>query len=197
MPTKNNTYRTRSAAGSSKSYGAYGKSGAWGANRSSSSRSTSSNWFGSNFNSDDNFSNRSKTSWWSSTGSATSVRLWQTNSPKFSGVRDECQWRMSSYRNVYEQCSGAGRTYGFSPTAVNRWMKFINQGCPVYKFSNRDFCKFFGNEWTSGSASAAFKFLKSEFGTGVKAVARGKGNCWLVAARSTVSGKPFVNYDWK
>ena len=85
----------------------------------------------------------------------------------------------------------------FSPTSVNKWIKYVDHGACVYKFNNKDFCKYFGNQWATSSPTSAFRFLKQKFGTGVKAVTRGKANCWLVAATPQMNGRPWNNYNWK
>jgi len=119
------------------------------------------------------------------------------NSPKFKTVRQECQWRMGSYRNIYAQFTGAGsRTY-FSPTNANKWMRYINSGVQVYKFNNRDFCKYFGSRWNYGTPRAAYRYLRQRFGGAIKDVTRGKGNCWLVATTRPPTARPFSNYNWK
>jgi hypothetical protein len=118
------------------------------------------------------------------------------NSPKFKGLRNECQWRMGSYQNVYSQFTGTGQKTNLSPTIANRWMKYVNNGVQVFKFTNKDFCTHFGNRWANTAPTAAYRFLKNRYGNTIKDVARGKGNCWLVATTRTPTARPFTNYNW-
>jgi hypothetical protein len=119
------------------------------------------------------------------------------NSPKFTPVKQECQWRIGSYRNVYTQFTGGGTKTTISPAMANRWIRYINNGNRVYKFNNAQFTRYFGTNWTTGPITAARQYLRRKFGTGIKDVARGKGNCWLVATTKNVTGRPFNNYSWK
>lgn len=126
----------------------------------------------------------------------TPTAAYPCSSPKYKNAKDECQWRMGSYRNVYAQFSGAGSKTAFSPTTANRWIKYVNSGARVYKFNQTDFNKYFGQHWATGTPTAARTYLKKKYGSGIKDVTRGKGNCWLVATTKTVAGRPFNNYPW-
>jgi len=118
-------------------------------------------------------------------------------SPKFNTARTECQWRMASYRTIWNQFNGAGTQTQFSPTAANRWTKYVNSGVRIYKWNNTDFTKYFGSQWTQNSPTAARNYLRKKYGAAIKDVTRGKGNCWLVAATKNVTAKPFRMYNWK
>ena len=149
-----------------------------------------------------NYGSRSGTS--GSTGSAgsagSSTGSWNPHSfspARFSNTGKEIQARIGSFRNINSQLSGAGKVTAFSPTTVNKWIKFVNNGTRVYKFKNNDFCKYFGSNWSSSNPTAAQRWLTQKFGTGIKAVTRGKANCWLIAATNNVTGRPFTNYSWK
>lgn len=119
------------------------------------------------------------------------------NSPRFTTARYECQWRMGSYRNVYSQFMPTGTKTVFSPTAANKWIKYVNTGTRVYKWTNVQFTKQFGQKWTQASPTAIRQFMRKKFGTGIKDIIRGKGNCWLVATTKNVTGRPFTTYNWK
>ncbi len=127
----------------------------------------------------------------------TTSTTYPCNSPKFRTAREECQWRMGSYRNVYAQFTGAGTKTFFSPTNANKWMRYINSGAQVYKFNNKDFCRYFGRRWNNSSPRTAFRYLRQKYGTTIKDVTRGKGNCWLIATSRTPTARPFNNYPWK
>jgi hypothetical protein len=120
---------------------------------------------------------------------------WSSSSPKFNNVRNECQYRIGSYENIYSQCSGSGKT-PFSPSTANKWVKYVNNGALVYKFNHAQFCRFFGRQLRAATPMFAFRHLKNKFGSGIKAVCRGKNNQWLVAASPNVSGRAFTSYDW-
>ena len=124
------------------------------------------------------------------------VTCYTCNSPKFRNVQQECQMRMGSYRNVYTQITGAGMRTNVSPTTANRWMKYVNNGVQVFKFTNKDFCTHFGNRWTYTTPTAAYRYLKTRYGNTIKDVTRGRGNCWLVATTRTPAARPFTNYNW-
>lgn len=127
-----------------------------------------------------------------------SYRTGTSYSPtQFSNVRDQISQRMCSYRTIFTQCSGPGKVTWFSPTTANKWVKMINNGCLVYKFNNPDFCRSFGAQFRNCNTTTAFRTLRQRFGTGIKAVCRGKNNCWLICASTNVSGRPFNNYNWK
>ncbi len=121
---------------------------------------------------------------------------WSCNSPQYRGIRTECQWRMGSYRNLYTQFTGAGRNTMFSPTTANKWMRYVNNGVLIYKFNTRDFARYFGTRWTNATPTAIRKYLTRRYGTTIKDVTRGKGNCWLIAASRTPTARPFNNYNW-
>ena len=127
----------------------------------------------------------------------TNTATYYCNSPKFRGVRNECQWRMGSYWNVYSQIAGTGKTTTFSPTTANRWMKYVNNGVQVYKFTHKDFCNCFGDRWAQTTSGATQRFLRNRYGAAIKDVTRGRGNCWLIAATRTPTARPFINYNWK
>jgi len=118
------------------------------------------------------------------------------NSPRYNTVKNECQWRMGSYQNVYTQFTGAGTT-NWSPTIANRWVKYVNNGYQVYKFTQAEFTRHFGTQWTYGSTTATRRYLARKHGNCIKDVTKGKGNCWLIAATRTPTGRPFHNYNWK
>lgn len=121
---------------------------------------------------------------------------WPCNSPKFRIVRNECQWRMGSYQNVYSQFAKAGSRAYMSPTTANRWIRYVNNGSQVYMFSNRQFCNFWGSRFAYVNPRTAYQHLRNRYGTIIKDVTRGKGNCWLIATSRTPTARPFTNYNW-
>jgi hypothetical protein len=126
----------------------------------------------------------------------TCTTTYACTSPKFRGVRQECQWRIGSYWNVYSQFTGVARNTIFSPTTANKWMRYVNSGVQVYKFNQRDFTRFFGAKWANNTPTATRKYLANKYGTTIKDAARGN-NCWLIAASRTPTARPFTNYTWK
>lgn len=134
------------------------------------------------------------------TGTPTKPKNWSTyhlNAPGFKQPRNECEWRIGSYRTVYSQFTGTGKLTALSPTTANKWIKFVNSGYRIYKFSNTDFCNFFGTKWNTGTPTACHRWMKQKYGSGIKAVTRGKTNTWLIAATPNVNALPFRNYTWK
>lgn len=118
------------------------------------------------------------------------------NSPRFKFARDECQWRIGSYRNVYTQFTPGGTRTVFSPSAANKWTRYVNSGVRVYKFNPNQFSRYFGIRWAQNTPTATFRWMRKKYGPSIKDVARGKGNCWLVATTKNISGRPFNNYNW-
>jgi hypothetical protein len=117
---------------------------------------------------------------------------------KFSNTRSEISAKISSFRTINQQFSGAGKVTAFSPSGATKWVNLINGGCRVYKFNSAQFSRICGPSWqTSPTTTAAFRTLKRKFGTGIKAVTRGKGATWLVAASANVSARPFSSYSFK
>lgn len=161
-----------------------------GARRSNTTRSNYGTW--------SNYGSGYASSYGTRTGSTSTNNAWSPNSPKFNPIKEECECRIGSYENIYTQCSGTGKT-PFSPTTANKFVKFVNNGAYVYKFNSSEFRRFFGNsfDYTNCTPNTAFRYLKTKFGAGIKGVAQGKGNNWLICASSNVSARPFTNYDWK
>lgn len=115
---------------------------------------------------------------------------------KFSNQKCEVQARIGSYKNVASQFSGNAKVTAFSPTGANKWIKFVNNGTRVYKFNNAQFCKLFGTQWKDSNPTSACTWMRKKFGTGIKAVTRGRNNNWLIAATPSVNKGPFKNYNW-
>ncbi|QOJ14693.1 MAG: hypothetical protein HRU75_08600 [Planctomycetia bacterium] len=140
----------------------------------------------------------SSNSRWNSNSAGGSWTPTASYSPaQYSNIREELQQRASSYRTLYSECSGPGKVTGFSPTTAKSWVRFVNNGCYVYRWNNAEFCRTFGNKFGAFSNTIAFRTLRQRFGAGIKAVTRGKGNCWLIAATNSVTARPFSNYTWK
>ena len=116
---------------------------------------------------------------------------------KYNTYKKEIQAKIGSYRTITQQFSGVGKVTAFSPSGANTWIRYVNQGAWVYKFNNVQFCRHFGSNWSRTTPTAAFRYLKRKYGAGIKAVTRGKGSNWLVAAMPKVTGSPFHNYSWK
>ncbi|MCA9244670.1 MAG: hypothetical protein KDA32_11975 [Phycisphaerales bacterium] len=133
----------------------------------------------------------------SSYGRTTSARSTNSYSPtQFSTARNEIQARMGSYKNLQSQFSGSSRVTAFSPTTANRWMKLVNNGVRVFKFSNKEFTQKFGARFAEFSPTAACRELRKKYGQGVKAVTRGNGSNWLIACSPNISARPFGGYKW-
>lgn len=119
-----------------------------------------------------------------------------TTARAFTQPRSECQARIGSYRNVYQQFTGTQKT-PFSPTNANKWIKFVNQGFRVFQWNNQDFCRHFGAQWNNNNPTTCFRWMRQKYGTTIKAVTRGRNNTWLVATSPNVAARPFNNYNWK
>jgi len=125
------------------------------------------------------------------------VTTFTKNSPAFKNVRDECQWRMGSYRTVWSQFTGAGQRTPFSPTNANRWLRYVNSGYRVYKWTPKDFYRYFGQQWQQQTPTSCYRWMRRKYGACIKDITRGAGNCWLVATSPSVTGYPFQSYRWK
>jgi hypothetical protein len=179
MPTNRNTWKTSSNRRTSGSYSGFG--GGYNTRRSSGFGRSS---FGSSYG--------TGSSWGSS---STNITKYSPN--KFSTQRNEITAKIGSFRVINQQVSGAGKVTAFSPAVCTRWINLVNEGCFVYKFTHNEFCRFFGSQFNYCTPSAAQRILSNRFGTGIKAVTRGKGSTWLVAATDRVSARPFSTYNWK
>ena len=121
---------------------------------------------------------------------------------KFKNCHQEVVAKIGSFRTINQQFTGAGKVTAFSPTTANKWIKYVNTGCRVYKFNNNEFSRYFGKYFgttgaVTGAPTTALKKLQKQFGAGIKAITRGKGSNWLIAATPNVNGHPFNNYNWK
>jgi len=119
------------------------------------------------------------------------------NPSRFNTITKDIQARITSYRNLDQQFRGPGMVTWFSPTTANKWLKYVNNGAYVYKFTQNSFCRYFGQQWLTATPTTAYRWLRQKYGAGIKGVTRGKGNCWLVAATNRVTARPFNNYNWK
>lgn len=115
---------------------------------------------------------------------------------KFTNHRDEIQSKIGSYRTIGQQFTGSGKVTAFSPSTVNKWINWVNDGANVYAFSTAQFGRFFGPRLTNTTPTTACRFLQNKFGAGIKAVTRGKNNTWLICATPRVTARPFTNYNW-
>lgn len=121
---------------------------------------------------------------------------------KFTNCRKQICAKIASFRTIHQQIAPSGKVVAFSPTTANKWINLVNQGAVVFKFSNQQFTRFFGKYFTKNPRSATtpsgvFKTLQKQFGNGIKAVAKGKGGNWLIAAVPNISARPFQNYNFK
>ena len=119
------------------------------------------------------------------------------NPNKYNTYKKTLQAKIGSYRTITQQFSGTGKVTAFSPAGANKWIRYVDQGAWVYKFNSTQFCKFWGSYWNNPTPTAACLYLQKKFGTSIKAVTRGKGNNWLVAAMPKLTARPFSNYHWK
>ena len=132
---------------------------------------------------------------WTSAGSS---RMPTSYSPtKYTTSKKELVAKIGSYRTLNQQFTGAGKVTAFSPSGANKWIKYVDQGAWIYKWNNAQFCRYFGTDWKDSTPTAAMRYLKQKFGSNIKAVTRGKGNHWLVAAMPKITARPFYNYNWK
>lgn len=169
MPTKSSSSYSKYNSGKRSSNSGY-RSNTWNSNRNWSSGSNSGG------------------SWMSSQTSYSPT--------KFNTICDEIQQKIGSYKTIYSQCQGSGKVTAFSPTTVNKWIKFVNNGICVYKFDNSMFSRCFGSQYNNCTPMTATRMMQRKYGAGIKAVTRGKGNCWLVAASSSITARPFSQYNW-
>ncbi len=179
MPTKNSRRSTNTRNSFSGTTNNYGN---WNTNRyTGNTGSFSSSYY--NTNSNTNTNNRTN----NPTGYSQSL---------FSNQRKNVSAKLGSFRTIKQQFTGAGKVTAFSPSALNKWIGWINDGANVYSFTNAQFGKAFGPRLANFPPAATFRFLKQKFGSGIKAVTRGKSNTWLVCASPKVTARPFANYNW-
>jgi len=133
----------------------------------------------------------------SSTGRSTTSSTQYYSPSRFTTCRRTLECKLGSYRALNQQFGGSGYVTGFTPAAANKWIRYVNSGACVYSFSGNEFSRYFGRNCANCTPTQACKWLRQKYGTGIKAVTRGRGNTWLIAASPNVSGRPFTNYDWK
>lgn len=168
----------------------YGKGGYWGGSTGTSWTNKGTGWNKNTKNWNTGFGGTSS----GSTGAGSTAVSWPTT--KFNATKKQIQQTIGSYKALNSQFSGNSTKNFFTPTTAQKWIKFVGSGACVYKFTNQQFCKYFGGQWNNNpSTTAAFSYLKKNFGAGIKGVCRGKGNTWLVAA-TKINGGPFKNYNW-
>lgn len=139
----------------------------------------------------------SRTGSWRSTTSSSSRSSGRTfSASSFNKITTNIQQKIGSYRNIWSQFKGGSSTC-FTPGTANKWINLIDNGANVYKFTGNDFARWFGTSYNpKWSPTTAMRFCRQRFGMGIKAVNRGRGNCWLVCATSNVSSRPFNMYNW-
>ncbi len=139
----------------------------------------------------------SRTTGWGSTTSSTTTNTGRSfSASSYNKVTSSIQQKIGSYRNIWAQCKGTGAT-PFSPTTANKWINLVDNGASVYKFTSNDFSRWFGPQFdTNWTSNTATRYCRQRFGTGIKAVNRGRNNTWLVCATRTVSARPFNTYNW-
>ncbi len=118
------------------------------------------------------------------------------NSRHFTNLKNEFQWRIGSYQNVFNQFN-TGRKTVWSPTVANRWMRYVKNGVQVYQFTTQQFTRFFGPRFNNVNPTVMRKFLTQRYGHMIKDVTRGNRNTWLIATSRTPSSRLFTNYNWK
>ena len=131
-------------------------------------------------------------------GWTTTPTSWPSTSyspTKYTNYKRELQAKIGSYRTITQQFTGTGKVTAFSPSGANKWIKYVDQGAFVYKWNNTQFCRYFGTDYPT--PTAAYRWLRQKYGPGIKAVTRGKGNNWLVAAAPKITARPFYSYTWK
>jgi hypothetical protein len=143
------------------------------------------------------YSSTSRTGGWRTSTTSSSRNTGRSfSASSFNKINNNIQQKIGSYRNVWSQCKGTGTTC-FTPTTASKWINLIDNGAYVYKFTGTQFARWFGPNYTSGwSSNTATRFCRQRFGTGIKAVNRGRGNTWLVCASSNVNARPFNTYNW-
>lgn len=201
MPTARNTWKSGTTRRSSNTTG---RTTSRGGSTSNARNNSGSFWNSSTRNSIGSFgTGNGRGNTWStgnrSTGTTgaggwTASKTYSTN--QFSTQRRELNCKIASYRTINQQFSGSGRVTAFSPTTSKQWIGYVDNGCFVYNFNNAEFCRFFGSQFGNSSPTQALRTLRSKLGTGIKAVTRGKGNSWLIAATPRVTSRAFTNYNW-
>lgn len=151
-------------------------------------RNTTSHSMSSGSRTSGTYRNHSSTSNRSSHGYSTS---------SFNTHRNEICAKICSFRTINQQLNGAGKVTTFSPGAANKWINFVNDGARVYKFTNLQMARIFGSDWSNNNSTTnTLRLMKKKFGSGIKAVTKGKSSTWLVAATNNVSKRPFSTYSF-
>ena len=100
--------------------------------------------------------------------------------------------KISSYKTLCGQATGAAKTTRPSPATLNTFSKWIEKGAVIHKVSATQVTRWADATRRIKSAPAAKSALARYFGKGViKAVTCDKGGAFLVACAPTVNGRSF------
>lgn len=109
----------------------------------------------------------------------------------YSNVRSTFQTKMSSYKVLCNQTTGASAKHRATPTQLNSFSKWIEKGATIQNVTPTQLNRWAGkqHDWTVSSAKTQ---LTSKYGkTYIKAVTWNKAGGFIVATSSTRAGKTF------
>lgn len=152
-----------------------------------------------------NYKSRGGSSW-RSAGRTTTTSTRQSSSgksrkttscaPGYSGVYNNFQTKMNSYRTLANQTRGTSSGSRPSPATLKSFGNWIEKGANIHTISTAQLKRWCGktnsNKWNWNSPTSTKNFLWSKFGKGcIKAVAKGKTGSFIVATASNWKGKSF------
>ncbi|MBU0719429.1 MAG: hypothetical protein KJ749_14370 [Planctomycetes bacterium] len=117
--------------------------------------------------------------------------------PKYKGVYDCFNWKISSYRTLWNQARGPAKYTRPTPATLNTFATWVDKGAMIQVCSRNQLAKWARTTKVnynpqSATTTTCRNVLNKKFGRNtIKAVARTKTGSYMVATTPTWKGKPF------
>lgn len=117
--------------------------------------------------------------------------------PKYKGVCDTFNWKINSFRTLYNQARGPAKYTRPTPATLNTFANWINKGniiqtCTPNQVAKWARLKNVNFNPRTGTSTTCKNVLYKKFGkTTIKAVARTKTGSYMVVTPPMWKGKPF------
>ena len=142
---------------------------------------------------------RSGSDTWTKTGRKTKgTHSPTTTPPQYKNCNEMFEWKINSYKTLYNQTRGPAKYTRPAPTILNNFANWINKGAVVQTVTRAQVAKWARTtKWNfsthNPSATSCKNVLWTKFGKQtIKAVARTKSGSYMVATSPTWKGKPFM-----
>ena len=117
--------------------------------------------------------------------------------PKYKGICATFNWKIASFRTLYNQAYGPAKYTRPTPATLNTFANWINKGNIIQTCTGNQVAKWARTSNVNFNARTATpvmckNVLNKKFGkTTIKAVARTKTGSYMVVTSPTWKGKPF------